>query len=338
MKKWLTYDIEATFLKKGGSRSMTKLLELALYSNEFSFQRLINPLKHYQTGEEIIKDLSRMGQHPENTINFWSKLLIGKGALKSNVKRMDKNGQATEISKLLKRSDTARQYEDSVGMMYALERNNDDVETAENDVRKGDTGKSLLFYSSAEAIEAAIKCGATYVWVAHNGTAFDSKILQGHTDHDWKNIQFEDSLPLLKHLKPGESSYSQPILFKSVFKGQSYFAHHALEDAIALHKLLTHLLDEKDIFEEIKNAKTKRKVKLRGKKPHSSSDLYDIQGVGAKSVVVFHDNKITSKEQLFNVIATMNFEEWCETFSKVHQHKKLWEKLNEVYKDNTAVV
>lgn len=338
MKKWLTYDIEATFLRKGGKRSMTKLLELALHNDEFSFQRLINPLKQYDTGEEIVEELFDVQQHPENTLNFWTKLLIGKKALKSNVKRMDKYGQAAEISLLLKRSDVARKYEDSMGMLYALERNYDDEEKAKNDIRKGDSGRSLLFFSSTEAIEDAIKRGKNHVWVAHNGTAFDSKILLGHTGHNWDDIQFEDSLPLLKHLKPGEDSYSQPLLFKSIFKGQSYFAHHALDDAMALHKLLTHILDEKDIFEEIETTKAKRKKKKSGKKPHSSSNLYDINGVGPKSVAVFHDNKITSKEQLFNVVATMEFSDWCETFSKVHQHKKLWERLNEVYKDNTAVV
>lgn len=334
--KWLTYDLEATFLRKGGKRSMTKLLEVALYNENISFQRLINPLSTYATGEEIVENLFDLGQHPENTLNFWVKLLIGKKALKSNVKRLNKYDQAAEIALLLNRSDTARKHDDSIGMLYALERHYDKVEEAKNDIRKGDTGRSLLFYSADEALAEAMKIGKEHVWIAHNGTAFDSKILHGHTGHAWDTIQFEDSLPLFKHLRPGEESYSQPKLFKNTFKGQSYFAHHALEDAIALHKLISYLAEGKDLMEEIQATKTKRK-KSSGKKPHGTSNLYDLKGVGAKSVAIFHEKKITTKEQLYDTIASMNYSTWCKTFSQIHQYKKLWEKLNDVYKD-TAVV
>ncbi|MAD24524.1 MAG: hypothetical protein CMO44_10180, partial [Verrucomicrobiales bacterium] len=188
---WLAYDLEATFLRKGGTRPMTKILEIALYNDKISFQRLINPLEKFSDGAEIIKELDALGQHSENTLNFWTKLLIGKKALKSNVKRMNQHQQATEIATLLNRSKVARTYEDSMGMLYALERNDDNIEKAKDDMRKGDTGRSLLFYSTQEALKEAIEIGKDHVWVAHNGTAFDSKILKGHTAHDWEDVQFE---------------------------------------------------------------------------------------------------------------------------------------------------
>ena len=112
-------------------------------------------------------------------------------------------------------------------------------------------------------------------------------------------------------------------------------AHHALEDAKALFALLVHVLDEKDIHEELKRTKDKKKKKKS--KPHPSSDLYDVKGVGVKSVAVFHKQGIKTKEQLYNMVFKMDFNTWCKTFSEVHQYKKLYERLGEVYKD-TAVV
>lgn len=333
--KYLTYDIEATFLQKGGKRSMTKLLEIALYNSTISFQRLVNPLTKYKTGQDIIDNLHELSQHPENTLNFWTKLLIEKKGLKSNVKRMKMINQATQISKLLVRSDIARKYKDSEQMLFALERNNDDEEEAKKNVRRGDVGNSLLFYTADEALAEALQVGADHLWIAHNGRAFDSKVLQGHTKHDWSSVSFHDSLPLFKSLLPNEDSYSQPLLFKSVFKGKSYFAHHALEDAMALHKLVEHVVGDKDIFEEFLNVE-KHSKKIQ-KKPHQKSTLYDIKGVGAKSVVVFHKHNITTKKELLEFVEKISYEDWCKTFKQVHQYKKLWERLNDVYKD-TAVV
>lgn len=48
---------------------------------------------------------------------------------------------------------------------------------------------------------------------------------------------FVDTLPLFKLIKPGLSSYSQTNLFKHLLD-ESYKAHDAPRDVIALHRLL----------------------------------------------------------------------------------------------------
>lgn len=50
---------------------------------------------------------------------------------------------------------------------------------------------------------------------------------------------FVDTLPLFKLIKPGLSSYSQTNLFKHLLD-ESYEAHDALQDVIALQRLLYH--------------------------------------------------------------------------------------------------
>ena len=58
MVKYLCYDLEACFLKKGCKRGDTKILEIAFTSGVKSYQRLVNPLTKYQNGKEVINSLN----------------------------------------------------------------------------------------------------------------------------------------------------------------------------------------------------------------------------------------------------------------------------------------
>ncbi len=77
--KWLTYDLETTFLKKGFKRKDNSYCKEAVYGKDNKgFQQLVNPINKYQNGKQLIKSLEQEGQHPEKTVQFWTKLLIGK--------------------------------------------------------------------------------------------------------------------------------------------------------------------------------------------------------------------------------------------------------------------
>ena len=182
--------------------------------------------------------------------------------------------------------------------------------------------KSLLFHTTKSVLTEALSFGEKYTWIAHNGKAFDMPIVLGNCDRCNlvpDSISFEDSLPMFRR-KLNLASYSQPLVYKSLFSS-SYKAHHALEDAKALHKILNFIADENgnilDLF-------TKKKLPIKIKK---TSDLLAIKGVGPKSVAVFNNNGIYKKAQLDKWIKQHTIEEFKERFNKVYAYKKLAERL-----------
>ena len=191
MMKWLTYDLETTFLRKGFKRKDTLIIEIALHgkNKKESFQRLVNPLKKYSTGLEVIESLNETGQSPDKSIHFWVKLLTQKKMMNTSVKRKSVADKAELLAKLLNTSDE--------------------------------------FITTEKALTEAIDWGKDHKWIAHNGTSFDSKIVQGNAKRlDIETpIDFADSLPFFRHYIKDEPSYSQPILYKSMFKGK-YMAQH----------------------------------------------------------------------------------------------------------------
>jgi len=283
MMKWLTYDLESTFLKRGMKRTDTLIIEIALYgkNKKESFQRLVNPLKKYNTGLEVIESLDACGQSPNRSIHFWVKLLSQKKMLNSSANRKSVADKAQLLAELLKTSNQ--------------------------------------FITTEKALSEAIQWGENHKWVAHNGTSFDSKIIKGNAKREDidLSIDFADSLPFFRHYLKDEPSYSQPILYRSMFKGK-YMAHHALEDAKALHKMLLKCEFNIDRLKD---------VPRKSKKYKNDSDLIEIKGVGPKSVQAFREKDIHSKEDLKQFIKNKPETEWIEQMKGVHAYKKLGEKL-----------
>lgn len=287
--KWLTYDLETTFLKKGFKRKDTLILEIAVYGKDNKgFQQLVNPINKYQNGKQLIKSLEQEGQHPEKTVQFWTKLLIGKNMINTAYKRKSYEEKADKIAELLQDKE--------------------------------------VFRSPKEVLQEAIDYGRGHTWIAHNGNAFDSKILKGQSQklNVLCDIQLVDSLPIFKQIYKDAVSYSQPLLYKMLFKGQKYHAHHALDDSKALHKMIIHTLDTsgKDIEMLIKPVQN-RFPRYKGIK----TDLIDIKGIGAKSVEKFKEKGIHSKEDLKKYIKTNDLSTWMKTFKEIHAYRKLGNKL-----------
>jgi hypothetical protein len=318
----LCYDVESTFLRKGFTRGDTKLLEVAFYNEDVSFQRMVNPCTKYATGEEIVEDLYIAGSDPDKSIRFWTKLLIEKGSLSSANKRKNKWEQATAISELLKRSDIALKHKEPLKVLYVLEqgKTEDDALEFVKDTTLVPKPSGRLFYRPCTILKFAIDRYKQYTWIAHNGKSFDEKILKGHEGIDaeaWKSIKFLDSLPILRTLCPGHDSYSQPLLYKAVL-GKSYFAHHALEDSKALHQLLTHVLAGRDIH-SVQTSKPKVKLKV-------NTDLLQIKGVGPVTAQHLIDKKITNRRELSAYVRSNSFLDWDKAF-KFRGSRKLGEKL-----------
>ena len=282
---WITYDLETTFLQKGFRRGDTLIIEIALYgkNKKNSFQQLVNPLPKYANGEEVIASLDTLHQSPEKSIAFWVKLLMQKKLLNTSVKRKSLEEKAQALSTLFNASD--------------------------------------LFVPTENALKDALLWGKDLAWIAHNGKSFDSKIIKGNCKrYDLPvEIDFHDSLPFFKYYLKDQVSYSQPILYKSMFKGK-YMAHHALEDAKALHKMLCECVKEGDILSMFDGIQEK-------KKQLPKSDLLDIKGVGKKSLQIFFSKGIRSKKELKHYIAKQPIDTWMKDFKKVHAYKKLGTRL-----------
>ncbi|OWF48116.1 hypothetical protein KP79_PYT01251 [Mizuhopecten yessoensis] len=90
------------------------------------------------------------------------------------------------------------------------------------------------------------KIGPKPVLVCHNGKAFDAIVMcravQQHLQSGLKDVisGFVDTLPLFKDVLPGQVTYKLESLLHSVLQTQ-YNAHCALEDVLALQKLVIHL-------------------------------------------------------------------------------------------------
>lgn len=92
------YDLETTFLRKGFKREDQQLFEVGIVKGRKTYSQLTDPVKGYP----IISRLQELGQHPERSIRFWTKLLAGKGILNTAVKRKSIEEQAKHIDKVRK--------------------------------------------------------------------------------------------------------------------------------------------------------------------------------------------------------------------------------------------
>lgn len=224
------YDLETTFLSKGRKRKDQQILEVGIVQGRKTFSALVDPVKGYP----IISRLEELGQNPERSIRFWTKLLAGKGLLNTADKRRSLEEQVEKIDSV--RAD---------------------------------------FITPEEAVKGMVSFG-TGVWVAHNGKAFDNKIIQAHLDRYAikANIIFKDSLPEIRKLKL--PSHSLGYVYKHLFKCP-FRAHHALDDSKALQRVCKHL----KLFEK-----------------ETPTKLTTLKGVGPKTEEVFIKAGILSVEDL----------------------------------------
>lgn len=163
------------------------------------------------------------------------------------------------------------------------------------------------FQTAEEALEGALAFGAGATWIAHNCNSFDGPIVRGLVNkYKQKMPTFADSLPVVRRLVD-LPSHSQPLVYKHLFKSKVYPAHMALEDAKALHKILVHLGGENvmGLFR----------------------DLRALKGVGPKSEKEFEKRGILNQADLRAWVKTNSKKEFLDTFKRVHQHKKLADRL-----------
>jgi len=230
----LCIDLETTLAGRipdtvrpaGKKRFETRIIEIGAvlwHKPKTSFGCIVNPISSdivLKTASDLSAHLRKIHQKPENTIDFWSRVLVKR---KSVTHKMLGMGPAKWL-----RSSSQERMNDFV-------RWHNDPTLGPSFVSETTAMRQLKKFSEMHDIK---------VWFAHNGNSFDFKVLQGCAQRTKESLPeglvYVDTLKVCRRAIPNLPSYSQPILYKSLFN-TSYNAHVAIDDAHALARICAHV-------------------------------------------------------------------------------------------------
>lgn len=222
-------DLETTISGKvpddirpsGQKRYETRIIEVGAVKwkqPEITFGCLVNPIPmdiQLNSVDDMYKWLKSNYQKPDATINFWSRVLVQRKSVSSEMFRHDESPMIW-----LRRTPRNK----AVDFVHWHNHPND----GPNFVSEEKALRDLILFSSGQD------------WLAHNGNSFDFKILEGCALRTGLPIPSSickyDTLKLFRELIPGHNSYSQPKLYGDIFN-QKYNAHVAIDDAKALSEI-----------------------------------------------------------------------------------------------------
>lgn len=226
-------DLETTIAGKvpdairpsGQKRYETRIIEVGAVNwkePDKTFGCLVNPIPidvQLTSADDLYKWLTSIYQKPDATINFWSRVLVQRNSVSSEMFRHDE-----PPSVWLRRTPRNK----AVDFVHWHHHPSDGPK----------------FVSEEKALMDLICFSEGQDWLAHNGKSFDFKVLEGCALRTGlpipSSIRQHDTLHLFRKMIPGYASYSQPKLYGDIF-GQKYNAHVAIDDAIALSELCRHV-------------------------------------------------------------------------------------------------
>lgn len=223
----LTAKIPDHIRPSGKKRYETRILEIgavAWKNPTLTYQALVNPIPNsapIHSTKDLFQYLRKIYQNPTRTLNFWSRVLVHRKSLNRS---MFEHPESPEV--WLARQVDARAKD--------FVRWHNQPETGPDFVTEKQGLLGLIHFTTKHRLP---------VWLAHNGNSFDFKVLDGCSMRVSvpipDNILKTDTLRLFRKVIPGHVSYSQPILYKNIFK-KHYNAHVAIDDAKALSELCAH--------------------------------------------------------------------------------------------------
>lgn len=256
-------DLETTIAGKvpddirpsGQKRYETRILEVGAVKwkqPEKFFGCIVNPIPmdiKLNSVNDLYQWLESIYQKPDATINFWSRVLV----MRENVS-----------------SDMFRHNESPLIWLRRTPRNKAiDFVHWHNHPSDGPN-----FVSEEKALRDLIVFGNGQDWLAHNGNSFDFKILEGCALRTGlpipSSIRKYDTLKLFRKMIPGYKSYSQPKLYDSIFS-QKYNAHVAIDDAKALSKICRYV-DEKSTSTSPQNVSARNVQNISKRNVHNLSE------------------------------------------------------------------
>ena len=246
-KKGTVVDSEFGFTCKGGKRIESIMMELgatSLKDENDKISYLINPFINLKNGKDMINQLREMKQNPKKTIHFWIKILLKKNLInKKFIKKMRTTTQAEYLSKIIKKS---IDYNNNFLKNNRISKYTDIIKKIEN---SSDKPKVRMYPAKLvlKKFKHFIKEHGNILY-AHNGISADYKVIEGLAQKNGMNFNnvikcdtlhyFRKKYPHLKEI----CGYSQPKLYEHFFQ-EEYNAHVAIDDAIALRKLLIYSLN-----------------------------------------------------------------------------------------------
>lgn len=293
----LCIDLETTISSKvpdhirpsGKKRYETRILEIGAVDwqhPQTTYRALVNPIPKdipLHTTKDFFQHLQSTFQHPTRTINFWSKVLVKRKSLTRHMFSIEESPE--------------------VWLARQVDHRTKDFIRWHNDPSAGPS-----FVNEKDALAGLLRFSQTHsVWMAHNGTSFDFKVLQGcaerHSMRIPTKIKQIDTLKLFRKRWPGHASYSQPILFQSLFQ-QKYNAHVAIDDAKALAKLCKHASSPSKKSSVPKETHVKKKkpmeltFKTQQKRTPNNKSVLKLKGIGPKTAGALAAVHITTVSQL----------------------------------------
>lgn len=296
-------DLETTISSKipdhvrppGQKRYETRIIEIGAvdWKNPTrTYQALVNPIPSdipLQTTKDFFQHLQETYQHPTRTINFWSKVLVRRQSLTRRMFSVEESPEVWLARRVDHRTKDFLRWHNSP-----------------------DTGPS--FVTEKEALTGLLRFTMEHpkpTWLAHNGNSFDFKVLEGcaerHSVRLPTHIEKIDTLRLFRKLLPGQKSYSQPILFQSLFE-KKYNAHVAIDDAKALSTLVAHAAGRSKVKRPQPNTtkhmtleftkRTSKKVASSAPASGRSTSVLKLRGIGPKTAGALAAVQITTVAQL----------------------------------------
>ena len=222
----ITGRVPDTVRPRGKKRYETRVIEIGAidWNTGRHWGCIVNPIMNAGTlksSNEFFQHLRDIHQKPDATVDFWSKVLVKRGAL---TPRMI-GGEPPQV--WLGRTTKSRAT-DFVRWFGA-------PHTGPTFVCEKTALKGLVNFTHESKGSA---------WMAHNGKSFDFKVLTGvaerHRVQIPRGIHQVDTLHVFRKALPGHKSYSQPVLYYNLF-GHKYNAHVAIDDAKALARICKHV-------------------------------------------------------------------------------------------------
>ena len=240
-------DTEFSFTLKGTKRNESFIMELgatSLKDENEKISYLINPFINLKNGRDMINQLIEMKQDPKKTIHFWIKVLLKKNLIeKEFIKKMRTTTQAEYLSKIIKKS---IDYNNNFLKKNRISKYTDIIKKIENSSDK----PKIRMYPAKLVLKKFKNFIQEHgnILYAHNGISADYKVIDGLAQKNnisFNNVTKCDTLHYFKKKYPQLKEicgYSQPKLYEHFFQ-EEYNAHVAIDDAIALRKLLIYSLN-----------------------------------------------------------------------------------------------
>lgn len=168
------------------------------------------------------------------------------------------------------------------------------------------------FTPQGEAVRELMEFAGETTWTAHNGSAFDHKIIRPALDLErLPHPKFDDSLHMIRR-KFDFHKNSLGFLYQIFFE-EGFRAHHALDDAVALQRVVRECARRKGMSVD--------ELFVR------DVPVDSIRGIGKATKAKLAKVGIHTAEDLLSWVKRNDAEVWREEMSHLHRYMKLGKRL-----------